>query len=151
MLAPLPRLTSALRGHFDADQAYLLRKTILQALTLPRFHSLPIRRSLVSYDSPTPIAAGENLTISCCSLSPSRPHDEWELARKIVPGWDDGNVSKPISARSHAPGCLTCNVLFLFLYPFFLAVRVFMCDYDFSLTDRNRNLCCSFQRSAPGI
>ncbi|CAN6285195.1 unnamed protein product [Urochloa humidicola] len=55
MLAPLPRLTSALRGRFDADGAYLLRKTVLQALTLPR------------------------------------PHDEWELARKIVPGWDDAS------------------------------------------------------------
>ncbi|KAL6645584.1 hypothetical protein ACP70R_017192 [Stipagrostis hirtigluma subsp. patula] len=53
MLAPLPRLTSALRGHYDADQAYLRRKTVLQALTLPR------------------------------------PRDEWELARKIVPNWDD--------------------------------------------------------------
>ncbi|PWZ04811.1 DExH-box ATP-dependent RNA helicase DExH14 [Zea mays] len=38
MLAPLPRLTSALRGHYDADQAYLLRKSALQALTLPRPH-----------------------------------------------------------------------------------------------------------------
>ncbi|GJN30699.1 hypothetical protein PR202_gb19029 [Eleusine coracana subsp. coracana] len=53
MLAPLPRLTSALRGNYDADQAYLLRKPVLQSLTL------------------------------------RRPHDEWELARKIVPGWDD--------------------------------------------------------------
>ncbi|KAK3150861.1 hypothetical protein QOZ80_3AG0238710 [Eleusine coracana subsp. coracana] len=53
MLAPLPRLTSALRGNYDADQAYLLRKPVLQALAL------------------------------------RRPHDEWELARKIVPGWDD--------------------------------------------------------------
>ncbi|TVU47946.1 hypothetical protein EJB05_07564 [Eragrostis curvula] len=53
MLAPLPRLTSALRGNYDADQAYLLRKPVLQALTL------------------------------------RRPHDEWELARKIVLGWDD--------------------------------------------------------------
>ncbi|OQU93017.1 hypothetical protein SORBI_3001G457800 [Sorghum bicolor] len=55
MLAPLPRLTSALRGRYDADQAYLLRKSALQALTLPR------------------------------------PHDEWKLARKIVPGWDDAS------------------------------------------------------------
>ncbi|KAF2937977.1 hypothetical protein DAI22_03g087400 [Oryza sativa Japonica Group] len=53
MLAPLPRLTSALRGHYDADQAYLLRKSALQSLKLPR------------------------------------PRDEWELARKIVPDWDD--------------------------------------------------------------
>ncbi|KAG8095958.1 hypothetical protein GUJ93_ZPchr0013g36564 [Zizania palustris] len=53
MLAPLPRLTSALRGHYDADQAYLLRKSALQALTLPR------------------------------------PRDEWEIARKIVPDWDN--------------------------------------------------------------
>ncbi|KAL6867611.1 hypothetical protein ACP4OV_015635 [Aristida adscensionis] len=53
MLAPLPRLTGALRGHYDADEAYLRRKAVLQALTLPR------------------------------------PRDEWELARKIVPNWDD--------------------------------------------------------------
>lgn len=53
MLAPLPRLTCSLRAHFDADQAYLLRKAVLQARI------------------------------------PPRPHDEWELARRIVPNWDD--------------------------------------------------------------
>jgi hypothetical protein len=41
MLAPLPRLTSTLYGRYEADQAYLLRKTALQALSLPRFCSLP--------------------------------------------------------------------------------------------------------------
>uniref|UniRef100_A0A453INB6 RNA helicase n=1 Tax=Aegilops tauschii subsp. strangulata TaxID=200361 RepID=A0A453INB6_AEGTS len=53
MLAPLPRLTGSLRPHFDADQAYLLRKAALQARALPR------------------------------------PHDEWALARRFVPNWDD--------------------------------------------------------------
>ena len=70
MLAPLPRLTSALRGHYDADQAYLLRKSALQALTLSRFHSLPLRQCAGASPSPNPIVTGENLTISCCSLSP---------------------------------------------------------------------------------
>ncbi|KAL6867609.1 hypothetical protein ACP4OV_015633 [Aristida adscensionis] len=35
MLAPLPRLTGALRGHYDAYEAYLRRKAVLQALALP--------------------------------------------------------------------------------------------------------------------
>jgi hypothetical protein len=35
MLAPLPCLTSTLYGRYEADQAYLLRKTALQALSLP--------------------------------------------------------------------------------------------------------------------
>ena len=32
---------------------------------------------------------------SCC---PGRPHDEWELARRIVPNWDDGNASETLAA-----------------------------------------------------
>jgi hypothetical protein len=42
MLAPLPRLTGSLRAHFDADQAYLARKAVLQARTLPRSPRAPL-------------------------------------------------------------------------------------------------------------
>ncbi|KAK1273205.1 hypothetical protein QJS04_geneDACA008017 [Acorus gramineus] len=38
MLVQLPRLTSSLRDHFDVDQAYLQRKSVLQSLQPKRSH-----------------------------------------------------------------------------------------------------------------
>ncbi|XP_072988680.1 DExH-box ATP-dependent RNA helicase DExH14 isoform X2 [Typha latifolia] len=53
MMTPLPRLTSSLRGHYDIDQAYLHRKSILRG------------------------------------LKSRRSSDDSELARKLVPSWDE--------------------------------------------------------------
>ncbi|KAJ4821369.1 Activating signal cointegrator 1 complex subunit 3 [Rhynchospora pubera] len=55
MLVQLPRLTGALRGHYDIDEAYLRRKTLLQ--------NLKWRRS----------------------------NDDSELAKKLVPNWEEAS------------------------------------------------------------
>ncbi|OAY65889.1 hypothetical protein ACMD2_26336, partial [Ananas comosus] len=49
MLAPLPRLTNSLRGHYDVDRAYLHRKTLLRSLKSRRSHDdSALARKLVS-------------------------------------------------------------------------------------------------------
>ncbi|KAJ3673847.1 hypothetical protein LUZ60_005839 [Juncus effusus] len=53
MLAQLPRLTGALRGHYDVDEAYLRRKTLLQ------------------------------------NLKSKRSTDDSQLARILIPNWDE--------------------------------------------------------------
>jgi hypothetical protein len=60
MLAPLPCLTSTLRGRYDVDHAYLLRKTTLQAQSLQG-------NQTISFYLLSPQG---NQTISFCLLSP---------------------------------------------------------------------------------
>nr|CAD1837931.1 unnamed protein product [Ananas comosus var. bracteatus] len=56
MLAPLPRLTNSLRGHYDVDRAYLHRKTLLRSLKSRRSHDdSALARKLVSnWDEASP-------------------------------------------------------------------------------------------------
>jgi hypothetical protein len=129
MLAPLPRLTSALRGHYDADKAYLLRKTVLQALTLPRF--LPL--------TPRPPIAGSSPFPNRCRGKP----DDFVLfvvsAGRMTSGSSPGRsfpagTTVMFSNPSHYLSSLTHWVaipvvsFFLFLYPFLHGVaRVYVC------------------------
>jgi hypothetical protein len=106
MLAPLPRLTSALRGHYDADQAYLLRKSALQSLKLPR------------------------------------PRDEWELARKIVPDWDDGKRLQ----NPRLSCCCVCCARALLIFSFFDTITG--CDCPLVL---QRPVMCARRTSSSSV
>jgi hypothetical protein len=91
MLAPLPRLTSTLYGRYEADQAYLLLKTALQALSLPRLRSLPsANRCYLTVLEPQSLHGKLDDFILFIISTGHMMSGRLEVHLELVPGCNDG-------------------------------------------------------------